>query len=148
MIFQTINFNIPRPERIFIDLICCRNVDENNNEKGKDLKDEVFHHPRAKSASPNAGRMHPYMYGSRGHPRSSSSFDAVRPNSNFSCFQDSIVGASTMMQQYEMLRWRELSSAIEDMGSWKVEDVCKFLSSIGCEQYEEVSFFQAILQKN
>ena len=116
-------------------------LDDNNNEKSKDMKDDVFSRPRAKSASPNVIRTHPYLDGSRSHPRSSSSLEGGRPESNFSSFHESSYEATApnLMQQYELLRYRDVCSAIENMGSWSTDDVCSFLKNIGCDQYQEVN---------
>lgn len=122
-------------------------MDENKNEKtSKDIKDEVFQlgRPRAKSASPLETRSHPYFDGSRAH-RSSSSLDPSRPDSNLSYFPNSFDGSPTFMQQFEMLRWRDMCEAVEDMGYWTVDDVCGFLSNIGCDQYQKVDYFDICL---
>ena len=44
------------------------------------------------------------------------------------------------MQQYEMLRWKDICCAVENMGCWSTDDVCNFLQNIGCEQYQEVGY--------
>ncbi|XP_076819105.1 uncharacterized protein LOC143464932 isoform X2 [Clavelina lepadiformis] len=118
-------------------------VDENNNAtKSSDevLQNEaqgsVFDYakPRAKSISPPHS---PPLYD--GGKRSNLPYDGIRPESCLSGYVDSPTENVTFaQQQIELLRWRELSSTIEDMGSWTTESVCDFLKDIGCEQYQEI----------